>query len=102
MHVADVGEGLAAVLDSAQGGAINIATGTTRSLRDVVLEIAAQLHRPELVRLGARATPASEPLRLSATVAGLAALGFTPRFDLAAGLAQTIAWWADQTSRSSL
>jgi nucleoside-diphosphate-sugar epimerase len=102
MHVADVAEALVVALDSQHVGALNIATGTTRSLRDVVLEIAVQLHRPDLVRLGARPTPAAEPPRLSATIWHLAALGFTPRFDLAAGLAQTIAWWAARTTAARL
>jgi nucleoside-diphosphate-sugar epimerase len=100
MHVADVAEALVTVLDGLHEGGVNIATGVSLPMRDVVLEIAAQIGRPDLLRLGARPTPASEPARLTATASGLRILGFTPRFDLASGLAQTIAWWGARTPSS--
>src|SRR3954469_166172 len=76
----------------------NIATGDCRSIREVVLAIARQIGRPDLVRLGARPTPAGEPLRLATTASILRGLGFQPRFTLETGIADTIAWWAGRST----
>lgn len=96
MHVADVAAALVTVLDSPHQGAVNIAAGVCRPMREVVLEVAARIGRGDLVRLGARPAPPGEPLRLSASVGALRGLGFRPRFTLATGLADAIAWWASE------
>jgi len=102
MHVADVAAALAAVLESGHAGPVNVATGRTVAIRDVAIMIAAQIGRPELLRLGARPTPAGEPPVLSASGARLAALSFRPRFDLEAGLAETIDWWRNGAALTRL
>jgi len=97
MHIADVGGALAATLDSAHVGSVNIATGVCVPIRVVVRTLAELIGRPELVRFGARLAPRDEPARLAASVAVLRnSVGFTPRFGLAEGLADTVAWWRDR------
>lgn len=92
MHVADVAKALTTVLASSHCGAVNIASGICRPVSAVIDEIARQIGRPELVRLGARMTPLGEPERLQADIQTLRSLGFAPRFDLTDGIADTIEW----------
>lgn len=97
MHVADVAAALAATLDSERIGPINIAAGTCVPICQVVHTLAGLIGRPELIRLGARPTPKDEPLRLAANASTLHDIvGFTPRFALRDGLADTVAWWRDR------
>ena len=65
MHVADVAAGLVAALDSEFCGPVNIATGQGTPMAAVAGAIAAQLGRPDLLRLGARPTPDGEPASLA-------------------------------------
>ncbi len=96
MHAQDVADALVAVLDSAHTGPVNIATGRSTPIREVVLAIAQQIGRPDLVRLGARPSPPGEPAVLAASGQALAKLGFQPRHTLETGLADTIGWWRRQ------
>ena len=94
MHVADVAGGLVATLDSGHEGAVNIASGACVPIRVVVETLAGIVGRPELVRLGARPSPAGEPRRLAASVGVLRdRVGFVPRFGLEEGLRDTLEWW---------
>jgi len=97
MHVADVGGALAATLDSAYVGPVNIATGACVPIRVVVETLAGLIGRPDLVRLGAHPAAKDEPPRLAANVTVLReAVGFTPHFTLEDGLADTLAWWRER------
>ena len=99
MHVADVAGGLVATLDSRCEGAVNIASGVCVPIRQVVEILARLAGRPELLRLGARASPPGEPPRLAATVARLRdEVGYVPRFGLEEGLADTLGWWQRVTA----
>ncbi len=94
MHVADVAGALVALLASDVTGPVNIASGECLPLRRVIDEAARQIGRPDLLRYGARPSPPGEPTRLAAATRRLREeVGFTPRFPLDAGLADTIAWW---------
>jgi nucleoside-diphosphate-sugar epimerase len=99
LHSADVGGAFAALLDSGLHGAVNIGSHERVPVADVIQRIAADIGRADLVRLGARTLPASEPALLVPDVLRLHdELGWKPRFDLAAGLADTIAWWRSRVS----
>lgn len=89
IYVKDTAKALIDLLLSEVCGSINIASGECRSVASVIGEIARQTGRGDLVRLGARPS-SNEPLRIEADTRRLAALGFKPGFDLAAGIAQTI------------
>lgn len=93
-HVADAGGAIAALVDSDVTGAVNIASGETVAVRDVVLAIAERTQAHDLIRLGALPMPSGEPAELVASVARLRSeVGWTDRYDLARGLDDTIAWW---------
>ncbi|WP_291075810.1 NAD(P)-dependent oxidoreductase [Hyphomonas sp.] len=94
-HVADVGRGMAALAASNLAGEYNIATGEAVRVKDVILEIAKAIGRPELVKLGAREAPAHEPPLIVADMAKTRASGldWAPRFTLESGVADTIDWF---------
>lgn len=90
-HVEDCGGALAALLDSDVRGGVNIASGRAVTIAEVVRTIADQLGS-DLLRLGARSH--SDPPRITAAVERLRSeVGWTDRYDLARGIAQTIEWW---------
>jgi nucleoside-diphosphate-sugar epimerase len=97
LHVADVGAAFAALLDSTVEGPVNIGSEDSISIAELIGRISSQIGRPELVRLGARSTPPSEPPLLVPDVERLRdEVGWRPHFALNEGLADTIAWWREK------
>ena len=97
LHVEDAARAFVDLLDSAVVGPLNIASGEGVAVRDLVARIGALTGRGDLIDFGGRSTPPDAPPRLAADVGALMRdVGFAPRFDLAAGLAQTVAWWRDR------
>jgi nucleoside-diphosphate-sugar epimerase len=69
-------------------------------VREVVERLGALTGRGDLIDFGARPTPANEPSRLVADIGRLTGtVGFKPRFEVADGLAHTVAWWQSQAGR---
>ena len=103
LYVQDAADALVALLDSEVLGPVNIASGAPVAVREVVQMIADQLQRPNLIRLGALPSAENEPPLLLADVARLRdEVGWSPRYDLASGLAETISWWKlQQTERGA-
>ena len=97
MHVDDVADAFAALLDSEVDGAVNIASGRPVTIADVVTSIARQMGADQLVRLGARPMPEGELPSITASIARLRdELQWSPARDLDRGLAQTIEWWSER------
>lgn len=97
MYTPDIADAFVALLDSAVTDPVNIATGVPVSIKEIVYTIADQLGRPDLIQLGVRESPESEPMRLTADVTRLRhEVNWRPRFDLSTGIAQTITWWRNQ------
>jgi nucleoside-diphosphate-sugar epimerase len=95
LHVSDVGEAIAAVLNSSLDGPVNIGSGVPVAIRDVALRIGKAIGREDLIMLGAVPEPAnSVPMVLAATHC-LSEIGWQPQRTLDEGLAQTITWWRD-------
>lgn len=102
MHVEDVGRAIAALCSSEVTGAVNVATGKPVALRDVAQEIARQLGRPDLLRLGALPTRPDDPPLLAADVRRLdREVGFAPRYDLVDGIADAIDFWRGRPTPSA-
>jgi nucleoside-diphosphate-sugar epimerase len=96
LHVQDVAEGLAAVLDADVSGAVNVSSAQALTLREIVLTAGRLVGRPDLVQLGAIPPRANDvPLVVGANTR-LTGLGWEPRYDLEQGLLDTIAWWRDE------
>lgn len=100
LHVQDVAEAFVALLESDAEGPVNIASGKPTTLADVAHTIADMLAGRDLIHLGALPAPPDEPPLLLADTTRLdQEVGWTPRFDLATGLEQTIHWWHTQHYR---
>jgi len=100
LYVQDAADALVALLDSEVTGAVNIASGVPLRLLELIMEIAAQLERPDLIQLGARPVALSEPPLLVADVGRLRnEVGWTPQHELTQGLIETIKWWKSQLTR---
>ena len=92
LHVDDAARALLALLDGPAIGAVNVASGVGVPVKEVVATLADLEGRADLVRYGVRPAPVAEPARLVADVGRLRdEVGFRPRFDLAAGLRDTVA-----------
>lgn len=91
LHTGDIGRALAATLESAATGAINVARGEGTEVREIIETVARLLGAEALVRLGARPRPAGDAPLVVADAARLhAEVGFRPEFDHEAGLADLL------------
>jgi nucleoside-diphosphate-sugar epimerase len=98
LHSTDLGGAFAALLDSAVEGAINLGSGERVSVAELAKLISSRIGRPELLRLGAKPTPAGEPPLLVPDLGRMRReLSWKPRFTLEAGIDDAIAWWRGQT-----
>ena len=95
LHVQDVAGALVTLLHSSVEGVVNIASGESRRVRDVVEGLAQRLGRPELIRLGARAT--NEPPVLTASAQRLRGeAGWQPILTFDAALDAAADYWRRQ------
>jgi nucleoside-diphosphate-sugar epimerase len=102
LHVADVGDAFAAVLDGELEGPVNIGSRERVTLADLVARIGRQIGRPDLLRLGALAAPAEDPAMLIPDVRRLCdEARWRPRFTLDGALSDTIEWWRGTLARSA-
>ncbi len=98
-HVADIGEASVALLESEVVGPVNLASGRPRSVREIIESVTDIIGGRELVKFGARSLAENEPPLLVGDVRRLhVEVGFKPRFDLAAGLLDTVKYFR-QTPR---
>jgi len=94
IHVADAADAFAALYAGPVEGAVNIASGTPVSVRDVVATIAASLGKSGKVQFGSLPMPPSAPPRIDASIDRLRTeVGWSPRHTLADGLRETCDWW---------
>jgi nucleoside-diphosphate-sugar epimerase len=97
MHVEDVARAFAVLLASDVRGAVNIAAGQAVAVRSVLEAIARETGAHGMLRLGVRPRPADDPLVIEAASDRLRyEVGFTPRYAIVEGLAQTVRWWREQ------
>jgi nucleoside-diphosphate-sugar epimerase len=100
LYVKDVAEALARLLTSAVQGPINVGSGHAVAVREIVDAVAALTGRPELVRMGAIATVGpDQPLVVADTQRLTRELGWTPRWDLAKGIEETVSWCRREMGR---
>jgi nucleoside-diphosphate-sugar epimerase len=94
LHVDDLARAIVALLHSPVLGPVNIASGQSTAVADVVEQIAIAVGRPELVRLGALPERPDEPPLLLADTGRLRdEVGFRTQISLADGIAETVEWW---------
>lgn len=94
LHVADVGDAFAALVDSRVEGAVNVASGEGVAVADIVQRLAELAGRPDLLELGALEAASGEPPLLVADVGRLRdEVGWRPSRSLDEGLRDTVEWW---------
>jgi nucleoside-diphosphate-sugar epimerase len=102
LHIADVGEAFAHLLNSEVQGPVNIGSADRIAVADLIERIAQQIGRPDLVRLGARKTVTEEPPLLVPEVHRLHdEVQWRPRFSLSEAISDTIVWWRAQSALRS-
>jgi len=100
LHVADVADAFVTLLGSDTAGPVNIASGSSARVRDLVLLIAAAIGRRDLIRFGAVPTQPGEPSLLVADVRRLREeVAWKPRFSLEEGVRQTVEWWRQNAAQ---
>ncbi len=96
LHTQDVAVAFVALLESDVTGPVNVGSGQPLAIKEVVWKIAEQLGRRDLVQLGVLTPPPHDPPILVANVERLhTEVGWTSRFDMDEGIADTIAWWEE-------
>ncbi|TVO58274.1 NAD-dependent epimerase/dehydratase family protein [Denitromonas halophila] len=103
LHVDDVAAAFAHLLDVADDGVFNIASGIPVQLRHLVLTLARLMHWTGTPDFGAIAVPADDPPLLVGDITRLRATGWQPTVTLEDGLIHTLADWRQprQHHRSS-
>jgi nucleoside-diphosphate-sugar epimerase len=94
LHVDDVADALISLLKSDLEGPVNVGSGEAVPVGSVIETVARACRRPDLVRLGARPTPVTEPPLLVADVTRLRdELGWRQRIALDDGIRESVDWW---------
>lgn len=94
LHITDVAAAVCIVARSRLTGAVNIGSGQPVTVGELARKIGNLMGKPELVKLGTLPYPPGEPMRIVADNTRLRKeTDWQPRFDLDAGLRQTIDWW---------
>lgn len=96
MHVSDVASAIRTLLEHNVEGTVNVCSGTEVTVRQVIETIAEMLGRSDKVRFGAVAARGWDPPYICGDNTRLVEEGWSPRYDLRSGLAQTIDWWRSQ------
>lgn len=96
IYVEDAARALVRLLDSDLDGAVNIATGEAVSVADAAREVARQLQREDLLRLGALPRREGDPAAIVADTQRLnEVLRYQPHHDLQSGIAKAIEFWRE-------
>lgn len=93
LYIEDLAAAAVALLFSSLQGAVNLSSGEPVQLAKIVTLLGEIGKRPELIRLGVRSDRAGDPPMVVGDATQIRSTGWTPRHDLASGLAETYAWW---------
>jgi nucleoside-diphosphate-sugar epimerase len=94
LHVADVADAFAAILDSEVTGIINIGSGKPVSIKELVMQIATLLGKEDDIQLGALPSREDEPQFIVADTSRLKTeVQWSQKYSLVEGIMDTISWW---------
>jgi nucleoside-diphosphate-sugar epimerase len=92
LHARELAAAFGALLRSDVTGLVNLASGASARVRDLVEALAFAAHRPDLVRLGALPATA-DPSQLSADISRLSEeVGWIPSLDMIDAAQRTFYW----------
>lgn len=93
LHVEDVSRALVTMLEKQATGVYNVCSSEPITIRELLNTIGQLIHHQDLIRLGALPYRDWEPMYICGDNSRLKTLGWSPYFDLQAGLQNTIDWW---------
>lgn len=94
LHVCDMGNALATILNAGISGPINVGSGIPVTIREVVNYISTTLNKAHLIQFGGIPEPINSPQKILADVNRLTTeLNWRAKFSLKDGLSRTISWW---------
>ena len=94
LYVEDVASGFVSLLESNVTGAVNIASGKSVMIKDVIIQVVQKIGRLDLVKFGELPSPTNDPSLLIADTRRLREeVRWVPRFSLDEGLTKTVEWW---------
>lgn len=97
LYVQDAADAFTSLMDSDFCGAMNIASGIPVCLKDVIHKIGVKLDRTDKICFENEAVSSETPNLLVGDVSRLnTELGWSPKYDLNAGIDLTIQWWKQQ------
>lgn len=97
LYVEDVASAFVALLMSAATGPVNVSSGRPVMLRELALAAADCIGSREGLQFGALPSPPGEsPLIVGDNRRLTDEVGWTPSFDLASGMARTVAFWRER------
>jgi nucleoside-diphosphate-sugar epimerase len=100
LHADDVGRAFAALVGNTAVGPVNVASGEPVTVRGVAEMLGRLAGAPELVRVGELPDRPGDPPLLVADARRLREeVGFAPRYDLQAGLADVLDWWRGRATK---
>jgi nucleoside-diphosphate-sugar epimerase len=94
LHVADVADAFAAILDRRITGVINIGSGRPVSIKELVMQIARLLGKEDAIRWGSLPARVNEPPFIVADNGRLEKeVRWCQKYSLEEGIMDTISWW---------
>lgn len=97
LYVEDVASALVAILDSGIEGIVNVGSGEPVTVRSLVEQIASIIHARDRIDFGVIQPVVNDPSAVIANTGRLRQeVGWSARWSLKDGLAQTVEWWRGQ------
>ncbi|HEX5451120.1 MAG TPA: NAD(P)-dependent oxidoreductase, partial [Candidatus Limnocylindrales bacterium] len=100
LHVADVASAFCTLAEASIVGGVDICSGSTVRLRDLLDMIGTEMDERGLIQLGGLGPATDEGHDGAGDPGRLRALGWSPRYDLRAAVRESIAWWTSEGARS--
>ncbi|MBT3922712.1 MAG: NAD(P)-dependent oxidoreductase, partial [Nitrospina sp.] len=99
LYVEDLASAFVSILESDVEGPINIGSGKAVAVKELIKKICEKVQKHDLIRFGELPTPPGDPQELVADITKLTKqVGWTPKYDLDAGIEKTIHWWGKKLS----
>lgn len=99
LHVADAASAFCTLAETSIGGGVDICSGSTVRLRDLLEMIGTAMGRPELIQLGALGSTVDAGHDRAGDPRRLRSLGWAPRYDLHDAVVDSIDWWTNEVTQ---
>ncbi len=101
LYAGDAGRAIALLVDADFTGPINVGSGSAIPVADLLMAIATEIGRPELLDLGAIPQRPGDPEVIELSIQRLTDLGWQPEIDLAHGAGLTVSSIVDQPPKKA-